>query len=384
MVRSARFVYLLTFLASVHVALVAYFNSSFLSLHGVPDAWLGIIYAIGSMISLVAYFILPNILNRYGMHRSFIAFGLIAIIVFVTLGLSTNMWVILTFFTLSLTTAVPLFYIIDILLENATLDESGTGDGRSLLLTSINIAYMLAPITAGALIAYSGLSDLYLYAAFVLIPLLAIAYRRAGTFVDTQYTPLTPRGLFFALTRDKNLARIFHLRFLLQLFYALMTIYIPIYLSTQIGFSLAEVGILFSIMLVPFVVLQWPLGHYFDKRYGEKEFIALALVIMILTTYYSSFVTSADFMLWASLLFMTRVGTAILEVMTEIYFFKHVNGENTDVISSFRALGPIAYIVGAFAGSIFLVFAPLQLLFGSFAILLLSGIISVYQLRDTQ
>lgn len=364
--------------------MVTYFNSSFLALRGVPDTWIGPLYAVGALVSLLLYFVLPTLMRTFGAYRMLMASAIIAVLVFIAIGTVTNLWLVLFLFALVLISATPLFYILDILLEQATISEDGTGDGRSMLLVSTNIAYVFAPITAGAIIAFSGLSDLYIYAGLILLPFLFFARRHVAQFKDASYTPFTYRHLWRTLTHNGNISRIFYLQFLIKFFYAWMTIYTPIYLNTVVGFSLSEIGIIFTIMLVPFVILQYPLGHFVDKRYGEKEFIILGLTIMATATFYLTFITARDLVLWALLLFTTRVGAAMFEVMSEIYFFKQVNSGDTDIIGSFRALYPLAYITGPLLGSLLLLYVPMQYLFAALAAILLTGFTAAVHLHDTR
>lgn len=384
MTKSAHMVYVLSFILSLHVALVTFFNSSFLTFHGVPDAWLGIIYIIGAFISLGLYFVIPRLLAEFGAYRVLLGSAITEALLFVAIGFSSQLEFILLLFALTLASAVPLFYLMDILLEGATVSEEGTGDGRSAVLTAGNIAYVLAPALAGGLVGLSGISDLYVYAGLVLVPFIFLTRKHVHSFADPHYAPFTPRHMWNALKRNKDMSAIFHVAFLLQFFYAWMTIYIPIYLVKYIGFSFGEIGLLFSIILIPFVVLQWPLGHFADKRYGEKEFMILGLLLMAGATFPLAFITAKDFALWALLLFITRIGAAMVEVMSEIYFFKKVNDTDTGIISSFRALRPMAYILGPLSGSLLLFFTEMQYLFVALAIAMLIGFLDTLRLKDTR
>jgi hypothetical protein len=49
-------------------------------------------------------------------------------------------------------------------------------------------------------------------------------------------------------------------------------------------------------------------------------------------------------LIWASALFVTRIGASVAEVMMEAYFFKKVSPENADLLTSFRITRYGAYI----------------------------------------
>ena len=133
---------------------------------------------------------------------------------------------------------------------------------------------------------------------------------------------------------------------LLQIFYCWMTIYTPIYLHTNLGLSWAAVGVIFGIMLLPFVFIELPAGRLADSRLGEKEILSSGFIIMALTTLAMFFVTGTSILIWALILFSTRIGAAMVEIMCDVYFFKKVDDRNANLISFYRMARPAAYIVG--------------------------------------
>ncbi len=158
----------------------------------------------------------------------------------------------------------------------------------------------------------------------------------------------------------------------------------PIYLQHHIGFSWAEIGIMFTIMLLPFVLFEIPVGELADYKYGEKEFLAIGFVILALSTVFMSFITVKVFWIWASILFISRVGASLVEVSSESYFFKHVNAKSTDVISFFRVDRPIAFIVAPVVATVSLELLPFQYIFIVFGVILLVGTKYALELEDTK
>lgn len=62
--------------------------------------------------------------------------------------------------------------------------------------------------------------------------------------------------------------------------------------------------------------------------------------------------------LWALLLFTTRVGASIIDVVSDTYFFKHIKPENEEFVGVYRSTNPLAYILGPLAAVIIFIFAP--------------------------
>lgn len=379
-----RVLYTLNFLLGAHIALVIFFNANFLESHGISATWLGSLYIIGSLLSLPVYYILPHLLNKFGLYKLLSVVTVLEIFLFIGIGFSTYVPAVLVMFTIALVLSVPLFYGLDILLEANTHDEGSTGDGRSSFLTMINLAYVIFPFIAGLILKYLGFSSLYLLSALLLLPFLFLLYKSFKKFKDPIYKKLNLLPTLTRLSKNSDLRNIFIIQFLLRFFFSWMVIYMTIYLHQYIGFSLASIGIIFSVMLLPFVLLEYPLGHYVSKYYGEKEFLILGFIIIAASSYYLSFITTADFALWMLVLFITRVGAAIIEVMNEVYFFKQVDGSDTDTISAFRMLIPIAYILGPLVGTILLLLMPMQYIFGILGIIMLTGILASIRLTDTR
>jgi len=376
--------YVLNFLLGIHIGLVVFFNASFLESKHIPAQWLGIIFILGSLLSIFVYYTLPQILQAIGLYRILLITTIIEGVLFLGLAYVHTAALVLLCFIASLAVSLILFYGLDILLEAYTKNENDTGNGRSSFLTIVNIAYLVSPFIAGVVISHFGFPTLYTIAALILIPFFILVRRTFTHFHNPHYHPFRLHMALRTIVTNADLRTIYIVRLVLQFFYAWMVIYTPIYLHQHIGFSLSAIGILFSVMLLPFTVLEWPLGHYADKWYGEKEFLMAGFMIMALSTYALSFITTADFALWMLLLFITRIGAAQVEVMHEIYFFKHVDGADADAISAFRMLYPIAYILGPLLGALTLTFLPMQYMFGILGMLMLIGFVASAMLKDTK
>tara|TARA_Y100000031_G_scaffold104660_1_gene115116 strand:- start:54 stop:545 length:492 start_codon:yes stop_codon:yes gene_type:complete len=163
-----------------------------------------------------------------------------------------------------------------------------------------------------------------------------------------------------------------------------MVIYMPIYLNQHIGFSWPEIGIIFTIMLLPFVLFEYPLGRLADTKIGEKEILIIGFIILIFSTAFIPFMNTTSLIPWAILLFITRVGASFAEITTESYFFKHVDGTDTSTISLFRITRPVSYIVGPLIATIGLFFLNIQYIFLILAVVLLFGLYFSFKIKDTK
>jgi MFS family permease len=124
-----------------------------------------------------------------------------------------------------------------------------------------------------------------------------------------------------------------------------MIIYLPLLLSSEIGFGWDKIGVMFTIMLLPFLIFELPAGLLGDKKFGEKEILVLGFLIMFFATLVIPTISSPIFWLWALVLFGTRIGASLVEISSESYFFKHVKETDVGPISLFRMARPLSFIL---------------------------------------
>jgi DHA1 family florfenicol/chloramphenicol resistance protein-like MFS transporter len=169
--------------------------------------------------------------------------------------------------------------------------------------------------------------------------------------------------------------------FMLQFFYAWMVMYTPIYLTQYLGISWSTVGIIFTVMLVPFVLLDYPLGRLADKIGSEKEFTALGFLIMIACVLTLTLVPNIGILGIALVLFFSRVGAATVEAMTEIHFYKVASEADPRLLSVFSDLRPLAYILAPMLGYFVVSSMPFRALFGILGGLLSIGIMASFRME---
>ena len=140
---------------------------------------------------------------------------------------------------------------------------------------------------------------------------------------------------------------------------------------------------MFTIMLSPFVILQFPLGEISDKYLGEKEILTAGFLITGLSTILLAFIDKPDFITWTAVLFTTRIGACAIEVMNETYFFKKISAKDSDIMGFFRNANPIAYMIAPISASTILYFVGFNYLFLILGIIMLSGIYFSLSIKDT-
>ncbi len=375
-------IYLVSFFYTLHVALPVYVNSTFLATM-LPEQWVGLIYTFSSLLTIFALIAIPKILRSIGDYFTTVFFIIFEITALLLIGANITPTLTLIFFIVSSVLITLISFDFDLIVEKFS-KNTATGTIRGLYLTSANIAWVIAPALSGYILGEDQFWRMYLASAVIFLPALLIFAQKLERFKDPLYRAIHfGKGLVTVWNR-KDLRYIFFVSFLLYFFFTLMVIYTPIYLHDHIGFAWDKLGFLFSIMLLPFLLLEAWLGRVADKWLGEKELLVAGFVVMALATGAMSFVTTPLFALWAGLLFATRIGAAMVEIMTETYFFKKIDGGDAQIVGLQRTLRPVAGVIGPIAATALLLILPIKGLFLALAVIMLLGIPCTLLLKDTK
>jgi len=373
---------LLAFIFTLHSALPTFISSSFLEQYGGAGS-VGLIYSARSLLTVICFFFMSRLLRKIGNYRATLIFVIVQILALIGIIYCNNFPLIAGLFIVSFAVINLIIFTLDVFLENHS-DDIHTGGIRGLFLTIVNAAWILSPMLAGALVSDNQYRLVYLGALLLLIPFAYLLRVNFKHFKDPDYDHLSIHHTFHKITHNKNFYRIFVSNTLLHFFYAWMTIYTPIYLHQYIGFGWEEIGIIFTIMLLPFVILEIPLGKLADQKLGEKELLSIGFVIAAIATAVIPFITVKNIWLWALILFLTRIGAAMIEVMNETYFFKKIDGTSSSVLSFFRITRPVAYVIAPIVGVITLHYLDFKYSFFVLGALLLYGLRYSLTLKDTK
>lgn len=371
------------FIYTIHLVLPLYSNSSFLELFTSPKN-VGLIYMLGSASTILGFLFVPIAVRKIGNYSTIlwliIADGLL------TYGLisTTDARYIAIFFALQAVTIALIGFCIDIFLEVYS-DEKYVGSIRGMYLTAMNCAWVITPLV-GTLIIDGGddYRGVYIAAIFVLFPLFYLVFKNFPRFRDPHYQHPSVHQTISHISKNPNHTKLFIVNTILQVFYAWMTVYSAPYLHTVIGLDWYSIGIILTIMLIPFATIQLPLGKLADKKYGEKEIMIVGFIILGLSTITLAFITSVSVWVWALALLVTRIGAAAVEVMIETYFFKTTDPKDPNLLGFFRITRSAAYFIAPLiTGAAFLFTKNQSFLFISVGIICLLALIPASSMKDT-
>lgn len=338
-------IYLASFLYALHYALPLYVASTFIGEY-VREETVGMIYALGSLVTIILFLNMSRILAAFGNYRITLLSIVLGVISLLGLAIIESPLFLIPIFIFNQIILSILYLNLNVFLETYSTDGF-TGSIRGMFLTILNIAILIAPFLAGMMFSDSEFQNIYFAAALILAPVFFLIYFTFKGYQDPLYKHVPLWATLREVSANKNIYSAFVASFLLNFFYTWMIIYTPLYLYKTLGIPLREVvGIITPIALIPFVLFQVVMGRLADRKWGEQEMLIGGFVIMAITTGGLAFVTSTNIYLWALLLFLTRVGASAVETMSETYFFKQVDGTDTHLITLFRNLAPLSFLVG--------------------------------------
>lgn len=373
---------------AAYSSIPAYVNSSFLK-GFLGEEGIGWLYALTSFITIILMIIAPNLIKRFGNRNVLIALASLSLLSVIPLAFPTLKVIhTLTAFGIYLILGYLTRYTLDVYLENVSEDK-GTGLIRAVYSTFYNFAWLISPLLAAYLVSQGNYNLVYGVAGLVLIPLLLISIfgLKENAEIKTDSSTVWQELKYLATNKSQtaeNIKDILIIDFLLNFFYAVMVVYMPLYLHDHIGLPWTSIGLIFTIMLLPFVLFALPLGRIADHWLGEKEILIGGIIIIALSTITTSFLDSPDWILWAIVLFLTRTGASTIEIMKETYLFKKIDGIDTGIISLSRINVPFSYLIGPIFVSIILSFLDFKYIFFLLGIVMLTGLKFAWNLKDTK
>ena len=371
--------YLLAFIFSLHLALAAYVNSTFLSQY-IGENLVGLIYVISSVFTLIIFASSSSLMKQLG-NKKLIYIGIaLNLISLITLGIVHVPSILVAALVLFLVTNNLVMFGFDTVFECFESPDS-IGRARGMYLSITNLAWMLSPLFSGYIIQSTGYQSIYIIGASLALAT-AIGLSVSNIQNSFSYKKVPLLKTFFRLENDEGIRDLVFISFILHLFYAIMVVYTPMYLIDHLGFDWSTLGIIFTVMLIPFVVLGLPVGRFIDKGIKEKKLLKIGLTIAGISTLIIACTTSTNVALWAILLFATRIGASILETTTETFLFKKIKPEDTDVLSVFRDMSPLAYLIAPVVATGILYILPFKSIFVLLGCIMIGSISIVNRLKD--
>ncbi len=271
--------------------------------------------------------------------------------------------------------------LFDYYIENYSNDIT-TGDTKGKQWTIANFMVLLGPILSGILIKNFGFNITFGVAALFLLGDFFILYKYFRKISVNVHADAVAKINLKRILKRPAITRMSATHLILSFFYSWMTIYTPIYMNTVLDLGWDKIGIILGIILIPFVIIQYPAGQIADKFLGEKELLITGGIIITISTI--SLFWANDITTFVVLLFMTRVGASLIEIMRDIHFYKNVSPKDLDMIGFYKLQHPLGYVFGPLVGMIVLSYLDMRYLFLILGIVTSLFVFININLKDSQ
>ncbi|HDQ22611.1 MAG TPA: MFS transporter [Candidatus Uhrbacteria bacterium] len=374
---------LAAFIFALALAQIAYVQSTFLN-QFFNLGTVSFIFFIAYIITFIVMNLYPNIIARFNNLNTAVTVFALEIFSLLIFILTSQPIAIFLAFILYVICINILFINFDVFLEAHTSNVK-TGRIRGAYFTIYNIGWVISPFISGQILDKLGFNWIFSLVIILTLPIIFILITTFKDFKNSyDHQRFSVKKTLKELLGQPDLKKIFYLAFLLQVFYATMVIYTPIYLNQTIGLVWDQIGIIFSIMLLPFILIQYPAGYIADKYLGEKELLTTGLIITAIASILIFYTNTTNILIWALILFFSRIGASLIEIMRDSYFFKKVDVEDLSLINSFRSTMPLAYIFTPLIMGWVLHFWPIHYIFLILSLIMLTGLYSAITFKDTK
>ena len=342
----------------------------------------GIFYTISYLIILLALLNLHKLVHGLGKVRNFVFSSLLKVTAnLLLIAFPFSSWSIV-FLVMYVVFMGIEWANLDSILETFSEDET-SGRIRGWHLTILNLGFIFGPWLSTTLLQKFDFQGVFLLALGLNVLTLLISLVGFRDMDGKFEKKIQSLEIVALAIKNKNIFSIYYISFILEFFYAIMIVYAPLYLL-DMGFSWEQIGLAFTLMLVPFVLLQYPVGILADKKMGERELLVVSILIMSLSTLAFYFFSSKIILFWAIMLFATRIGAALIEILRDSYFYKQIDGRDVDLINFFRSAMPLAYVVATGLSALLLLFFPLKSVFLVVSLVSLSALYPAFKLKDSK
>ncbi len=340
----------------------------------------GIFFLFSYLVLLVIILHLHKIIAFWGKAKIFYFTLIFRLFLSLILAFLEPSYLSVFFLVLFIISEGVVWILLDILLESFSTDNR-SGRIRGLYLAVANTGFILGPFLSVKILNQFGFQGVFLAVFCVQFLVFAISLMNFRGLNHDYHRQETVVEMLKRVIKKKDILRIYYIAFVLEFFYALMVIYTPLYLLEK-GLSWNEIGIIFSFMLTPFILLQYPAGVLADKKFGERELLIFAILVMGVSTLSIILISSINILIWIIVLFSTRVGASLIEILRDSYFYKKVDAQDVDIIDFFRTSKPIAYILATGIATLILLYSSMNMVFLITATVVLIALWPAFKLKD--
>ncbi|MEK7106062.1 MAG: hypothetical protein AAB895_01735, partial [Patescibacteria group bacterium] len=180
-----KIIYLAGFLFSLPIALASYINSSFISSF-TGEKLVGIVYALGSILSIIALLLAPKIIPKVGGSKFLLGVVFLDALSFLGLVFVQSPLILVMLFILGISLNTLVVFSLDEILKIFSQNEN-TGKIRGSYLAICNLAWILAQVASGTVLGAFSFRAIYFISFLVMTSLLLTSFLKLRNIPDPKY-----------------------------------------------------------------------------------------------------------------------------------------------------------------------------------------------------
>jgi len=304
-------------IAAIDTVWALYFDS-----FGISASTIGFISAFLVFVSFITAFLSTPILQKYDQNKIIMLAMLFGGIAYLAISFTHNFYLFVGMAIV--VTALSVFRVnaFDITFRDNTPDKD-LNKQEGLYYTLMNLGWLVGPLIAGFFLVELGIASVFTVGSiFILVAL--------GVFIfinlkRVKKKILVPDTNFFKniweFFRNKDLPLTFLMSVGLYAWWSIIYIYVPLFIVHK-GFSEAYIGIFFAVIVIPMLLLEYPIGKL-SQRFGFKLFFSLGYLGLIAIC--AALFIFRDVYVQVGLLIAAGFFTACIEPLADAFFFKRVS-----------------------------------------------------------
>lgn len=373
-----KILYVAYFFFSWGIGFTVYSNSKVIEIVTGRES-IGIIYGASAALSLIlSTWVTPHLISFLGNRKTVILAILLGLLSLLGIGYLDNGFFVAISFIVFFASQILISFSFDVFFEHNTL-KINSAQERGMVVSLQHVGRMLGPMIAALITVSFGIQAPYKVTFLLFIITGILLYSATSQFKDKAYTPISLFNSLKVIVNRSDVRKPLTSILLLHIFYSLMVAFVPIYLLDTIGLDVRSLGILFTIMLLPFVLLAYPIGKRLDTGSSGRRAAQYGLIIMTFATFAFPIIHTKSLIIWGTILVISRIGAVMLETAGEGIFFRNIKEEETELLGIMRDMAPLGYFIGSLVGIIVLSVGNLSHIFYAIGIILIIGIITTYK-----
>ena len=389
----------ITFFYTLHLSLPIYILSNYLSTFIMNVKYIGVVFTLSGIFSIYLINSYNKFLRQYHNYKTTLCLIIGDILAVIMMSI-VNTPIYVSIFTILYISIVALLGVSVNLYVQEFSDHEDTGVIRGIFLTISSLALILGLFITNKLTFSVWDLSTYVFKhydytfvfwidALLLLPIIYLIRHYYAHVPEPKYRGGNMWLVLKHLRRNVNLKGVFIANLMVAIFVVTMIMYFVNYLTTYGHINIYDyVGILMPIALLPFVFLPYKIGELADRKYGEKEFMIIGLIIMAISLlaipigsmYVEHIITFATnsihhnfynpsnislpigtqynidiintnlhykiIIIWGAILVLGRIGSSMVETAANSYFYKTVSHTDSDSVALFTNIGAIGTVLG--------------------------------------